>query len=153
LGRFSARGVQKHHKNTFCKKSMSKTFPKISTKISMSVFLDFFCFIAFSGVFRRWEFKNTTKNVLQKQIASKSFYKKFGQKSKTKTKTDFFSIFLYHVFGRFSVRGVQNTTKNIEKTNLTPVLFWPLTLAHPPTTGGTDFFISGTLELGARFEV
>jgi hypothetical protein len=70
-----------------------------------------------------------------KKIVSEKFYKKFDQKSKT----DFFSIFFYHVFGRFSVRGVQkHDKKNIEKINLTLVLFWPLT--HPPTTGVTDFF-------------
>jgi hypothetical protein len=90
------------------------------------------------GVFQRWEFKNTTKNRFAKKIMSKSFYKKFDQKSKT----DFFSIFVYHVFGRFSVRGVQkHDTKISEKINLTLVLFWPLT--HPPTTGVTDFFFIG----------
>jgi hypothetical protein len=49
----------------------------------------FFCFIAFSGVFQRWEFKSTTKKRFPKQIVSKSFYKKFDQKSKT----DFFLDF------------------------------------------------------------
>ena len=39
-------------------------------------FLDFFCFIAFSGVFQRWEFKNTRKNVLQKKSCRKVFTKK-----------------------------------------------------------------------------
>ena len=48
-------------------------------------------------------------------IVSKSFYKKIDQKSKT----DFFSIFFYHVFGRFSVRGVQKHEKKISKKNLT----------------------------------
>jgi hypothetical protein len=47
----------------------------------------------------------------------------------------------YHVFGRFSVRGVQQHDKKIEKINLTLVLFWPLT--HPPTTGVTGFFFIG----------
>ena len=47
-----------------------------------------------------------------KKIVSKQIYKKFDQKSKT----DFFSIFFYHVFGRFSVRGVQkHDKKHIEK--------------------------------------
>jgi hypothetical protein len=78
------------------------------------------------------------KKRFAKKIVSKSFYKKFDQKSKT----DFFSIFFYHVFGRFSVRGAQKHDKKIpKKTNLTPVLFWPLT--HPPTTGVTDFFLIG----------
>jgi hypothetical protein len=67
------------------------------------------------------------KKMFCKKIVSKSVYKKFDQKSKT----DFFSIF-------FVI-----TIKNIKKTNLTLVLFWPLT--HPPTTGVTDFFIGGPL--------
>jgi hypothetical protein len=68
------------------------------------------------------------------KIMSKSFYKKFDQKSKT----DFFSKMFYHVFERFSMRGVQkHDKKNIEKINPTLVLF--RTLTHPPTTGVTDF--------------
>ena len=59
-----------------CKKSMSKEFPKKSTKFSMSVFPRLFCFIAFSGVSQRWELQNTTKKRFAKQIVSKSFYKK-----------------------------------------------------------------------------
>jgi hypothetical protein len=43
-----------------------------------------FCFIAFSGVSLRWEFKYTTKNVLQK-ILPKSFYKKTTKKSQTES--------------------------------------------------------------------
>ena len=83
FGCFSATGVQKHYKKhsekivskLFYKKSMSKTFPKISTKFRCQFFLDFFCFIAFSGVFQRWEFKSTTKNVLQKRSCRKGFTK------------------------------------------------------------------------------
>jgi hypothetical protein len=41
----------------------------------------FFGFYRVSGVSQRWEFKNTTKNVVQK-IASKSFYQKIDKKSK-----------------------------------------------------------------------
>jgi len=109
----------------FYKKSMSKEFPKKSTKISMSVFPRLFCFISFSGVSQRWEFKSTTKNILQK--------------NRQKIQNHFFSILFYHVFGRFSVRGVQKHHQKIsKKTNLTLLLFWPLT--HPPTTGVTICF-------------
>jgi hypothetical protein len=52
------------------------------------------------------------------------------------------SVLVYHVFGRFSVRGVQKTPlKNkSKKINLALVLFWPLT--HPPRSchGGHRFF-------------
>jgi hypothetical protein len=73
---------------------------------------------------------------------SKSFYKQIDQNRPKNPKTDFFSIFVYHVFWRFSVRGVpdKNTTQKYigEKNNLTLVLFGPLT--HRPTTGVIDFF-------------
>jgi hypothetical protein len=91
FGRFSARGVQKHHKNYFCKKSMSKAFPKISTKISMSGFPRIFLFYRVFGCFIAFS------KALQKMFCnvSKSFYKTFDQKSKT----DFFSIFLITFLG------------------------------------------------------
>jgi hypothetical protein len=45
----------------------------------MSVFPRFFFgFIAFSGVSQRWEFKNTTKTVLQENRVKKVFTKKSG---------------------------------------------------------------------------
>jgi hypothetical protein len=65
----------------------------------------------------------------QKQIVSKRFYKKIDQKSKT----DFFLIFFLITFLGLgvSMRGVQkHDKKNIEKINLTLVLF--CTLTHPP---------------------
>jgi hypothetical protein len=65
FGRFSVRGIQKHHKNVFAKSPCRKLFTKKSTKISMSVFLDFLFYRVF-GFSQEWEFKNTTKNVLQK---------------------------------------------------------------------------------------
>ena len=101
----------------------------------MSVFPRLFLFYRIFGCFSAMGVQKHYKKHFAKQIVSKSFYKKFDQKSKT----DFFSNFFYHVFGRFSMRGVQkHDKKNIEKINLTPVLF--RTLTHPPTTGVTDFF-------------
>jgi hypothetical protein len=47
---------------------LQKGFPQKSTEISMPVFLDFFCFIAFWGVSQRWEFKNTPTNDLQNKV-------------------------------------------------------------------------------------
>jgi hypothetical protein len=65
---------------------MSKTFSeKIGEHFDVS-FSSIFCFIAFSGASQRWEFKNATKNFLQK-IASKTL-----TKESTKSKTDWLSI-------------------------------------------------------------
>jgi hypothetical protein len=69
------------------------------------------------------------------------FTKKIDQKSKKYR----FSIF-YHVFGRFSARGVQKHDKKYQKTKLTLVLFWLLT--HLPTTGVTDVWFWRPLVLG-----
>jgi hypothetical protein len=94
-------------------------------------------FYSASGVSQRWEFKTTTTNVLQKSCVEK-FFKKIDQKSKT----DFFSNLFSHVFGRFSMRGAKkHDLKNVEKINLTLVLF--RTLTHQPITGVTDFVFGG----------
>jgi hypothetical protein len=66
----------------------------------------------------------------------KHYKKRFAKKSCPKPA--FSRLFFNHVFGRFSVRGVQKHNKKNREKNLTLVLFWPLT--HPPTTGVTDFF-------------
>jgi hypothetical protein len=78
------------------------------------------------------------KKRFAKKIVSKSFYKKFDQKSKT----DFFSIFSYHVFGRFSVRGVQKHDKNKSQKNKSDPS--PFLASDPPTHhGGHRFFFIG----------
>jgi hypothetical protein len=45
---------------------------------------------------------------------------KFLQKFDQKSKTDFFSVLFYHVFGRFSVRGVQKPDKKYRKNKSDP---------------------------------
>jgi hypothetical protein len=81
----------------------------------MSVFPRFFWFIAFSGVFQRWEVKKTTKNVLQKSRVEKCF-KKIDQKSKTNC----FSSFSLSRFWAFLGEGSSKThDKNYRKINLT----------------------------------
>jgi hypothetical protein len=136
VSRFSARGVQivqKHHTNIFAKSPCRKLFPKKSTKILMSVVTRlFFWFIAFSGVSQRWEFKNTQKNVLQKTSCRKVFTKNSTKKSKT----DYFSIFFNHVFGRFSVREFKNTIKQDRKNESDPI---PFLYSDLPATGASDF--------------
>jgi hypothetical protein len=72
-------------------------------------------------------------------LQKKSCRKQFTKNSTKNPKPTFSRKDFYHVFGRFSMRGVQkHDQKNIEKINLTLVLF--RTLTHPPTTGVPDFF-------------
>jgi hypothetical protein len=79
------------------------------------------------GVSRQGEFKNTIKIFLQK-VHVENFFQNFDKNFDDSFPSTFF------VFGRFSMRGVQkHDKKNIEKINLTLVLF--RTLTHPPTTG------------------
>jgi hypothetical protein len=68
------------------------------------------------------------------KIVSKSVYKKIDQKSKT----DFFSILFYHVFGRFSVRGDQkhDTKSQKNKSHLGPFL-----ASDPPIHHGGPRFL------------
>jgi hypothetical protein len=97
----------------------------------MSVSLDFFCFIAFPGGSQRWEFKN----VVQK-IVSKSFTKENRPKIQNRCFLDFFN----HVFGRFSIRGVQKSKTHKPGT-------CPFLVSNPPTThhGGRQFLFAGPL--------
>jgi hypothetical protein len=54
---------------------------------------------------------------LQKTVYKKNRVEKFLKKIDKKSKTDFLSIFFRHVFGRFSVRGVQKHDKKSHKKN------------------------------------
>jgi hypothetical protein len=107
----------------------------------MSVFPRLFLFYRVFGCFsakrvqKHHKKRFAKKSFCKKIVLQKNRVEKFLQKIDQKSETDFFAIFFYHVFGRFSVRGVQKHDKN-----LTPVLFLPLT--HPPTTGvpGYSFF-------------
>jgi hypothetical protein len=143
LSTFFGVSRQGEFKNTikiFWQKVRAKTFPKISTKISMSVFRRVFLFYRIFGCFFSDGSSKTLQKTFYKKIVSKSFYKKFDQKSKT----DFFSKSFYHVFGRFWLRGGQkHDEKYIEKINPTLVLFGrPLV---------TDFFyIGGSSKGGVR---
>jgi hypothetical protein len=67
----------------------------------------------------------------KKRFTKKSYQKVFTQKSKsTKNPKPIFLIFVYHVFGRFSVRGAKkHHPKNLKKN-----------LTRPLTTGVTDIF-------------
>jgi hypothetical protein len=111
LGKGSSKTPQKY----FYKNAMSKTFSekilRKPKKNSISVFPQLFCFIALLGVSWRWEFKSTTKNVLQKNRVEK-FFKKIDPKNPKPT----FSRFVFITFfGHFSVRGVQKHDKKISK--------------------------------------
>jgi hypothetical protein len=93
---------------------MSKTFSdKNRQKFRCHFFLGFFCFVAFPGVSQRWEFKDTTKNVLETDRVEK-----FLQKNRPKIQNRLFPGFFYHVFGRFSVRGVQKHDQKISENEI-----------------------------------
>jgi hypothetical protein len=74
-------GVSRYHKGSsktpldyFYKKYMSHVenfFQQKTTKVLMSFFARFFCFVAFLGASQQWEFKNTKTNVLQKNRTEK----------------------------------------------------------------------------------
>jgi hypothetical protein len=92
----------------------------------MSVAPRLFCFIAFSGVSQRWEFKNTTKQCFAAcwgrapgvVVLSHFVYIETEIIKENAKKLGFFDFF-YHVFGRFSVRGVQKHDKKPPKIKLT----------------------------------
>jgi hypothetical protein len=67
---FLGKGSSKTPYKYFCKKSMSKTFPK---KIDRNFDV---CFTAFSGVSQRRDFKNTTKTFGGKSMSKKKSQKK-----------------------------------------------------------------------------
>jgi hypothetical protein len=122
----------------FAKSPCRKLFQKFRQSFRCQFFLDFFCFIAFSGVSQRWGFKNTTKNVLQK----KSCRKVFTKKSTKNPKPAFSRICFYHVFGRFSIRGGKKHDKKYrgKKTDPRPFSYSdPLT--HRPPRGSPIFFL------------
>jgi hypothetical protein len=97
FGRFSARGVQKQDKKYLCKNSMSKTFPKKIDENFDDSFSSFFvCFIAVSGVSQQWDFKNTTKNVLQKNRVEKLL-----RKNRPKNQNRLFLVFVITFLGVF----------------------------------------------------
>jgi hypothetical protein len=71
------------------------------------------------------------------------------QKNRQKIQNRLFIDFFSHVFGRFSVRGVQKHYTRISKNESNPGPFLasdPPT--HPPTTGVTDFFFAAFWPLG-----
>jgi hypothetical protein len=86
------RGVQKHEKKIEQKVHGENFFRENSQKIDKNFEVSFpstfFGFIAFEGVTERWEFKNTTKNGLQKKSC-----RKFLTKKSTKNPKPIFSQF------------------------------------------------------------
>ena len=116
---------------------MSKTFPEKILRKSISVFPRFFLFYCdfrcclVTGVKRHY----------RKRFAKKLCRKVF-QKIDQKIQNLFFLDFFNHVFGRFSVRGVQKHDKKNSKKNLTnPGTFLA---SEEPTNhvGARRFFLS-----------
>jgi hypothetical protein len=112
------------------KNTMSKTFSKqIDQNVGVNFSSTLFCFIAFSGVSQRWEFKSTTKNVLPKNCVEK-FLQKIDKNPKP-------FCFRQKISRSWAFLG-GGSSKTPFFFLMTLVLFWPLT--HPPTTGVTDLF-------------
>jgi hypothetical protein len=127
---FLSDGSSKTQQTTFYKtnrveKFLQKNRKKIQTEFSRFVFLR-----------RFWEFlgegslKTHTTN-----FVSKRFYKKIDKNPKL----FFFSMFVYHVFGRFLVRGFQKH----HKSDPGPFLASDPP-AHPPR-GSPKFVLAGPL--------
>jgi hypothetical protein len=102
---FSARGVQKRHKNIFTKSPCRKLFPKFRQKISMTVFPRLFLFYRVFGCFSAMGLQKHYKKRFAKKIMSKKINKKFDQKSKT----DFFSKRFLSRFWAFLDEGSSKT--------------------------------------------
>jgi hypothetical protein len=78
-----------------------------------------------SGVSQRWEFKNTTRNVLQKNRVEKLL-----QKIRTKIQNRFFLDFFLSRFWAFLGEESSKTPQKISKNKSDPWSFFGLT--HPP---------------------
>jgi hypothetical protein len=130
---FLGKGSSKTPQEGFGKKSVSKTSQNFDQNFNVSFSSTSFVLSHF-----RVFFSDGSSKTLQK-----TFYKnrveKFLQKNRPEVQNRLFLDFLYHVFGRFSVRGVQKHDKKKYQKNKSD-LFCPLT--HPPPTGGTDFVVS-----------
>jgi hypothetical protein len=117
--------LQKVHVENF-----SQNFDK---NFRCQFFLDFFCFIAFSGVSQRWEFKNTTKNVLQKNR------RKVFTKNLTKNPKPTFSRNFLSRFWAFLDKGSSKTRlKKYRKNKSDPS---PFSYFDPPTHHGGHRFL------------
>ena len=89
---------------------MSKTFSKILTKIFDVSFSSTFFVLSRFRVF----LSDGSSKTLQKTFCKKNRVEKFLQKIRPKIQNRrLLDFFFNHVFGRFSVRGVQKHDKNI----------------------------------------
>jgi hypothetical protein len=127
LGKPASRRVESLLIFTSYKKTDSSRFPPSSCFIFYRIF----------GCFSAREFKTPPKT-FYKIIVPKGFY--FLQKNQQKIQNRFVSRFVYHVFGRFSVRGVKKHHKKYQKNKTDS---GPFLASGPPTTylpTGVPFF-------------
>jgi hypothetical protein len=110
------RGVQKHDLKKMQKVHVKNFFGENSQKIDKNFDVTFswtsFVISRFQ-VFLSDGSSQTLQKTFYKKIVSKSFYKKIDKKIDKKIQTDCLSKRNYHVFGRFSVRGVKKHYKKI----------------------------------------
>jgi hypothetical protein len=108
---FLGKGSSKIPLKCFCKKSMSKTFPKkIDKDFDVSFSSTFFVLSRFRGFLSDGGLKTHKKTFCKKHRVEK-FLQKIRPKIQNQNR--FFLDFFNHVVGRFSVRGVQKHDKKI----------------------------------------
>jgi hypothetical protein len=108
------RGVQKHDKNKMQKVHVKNFFRENSQKIDKNFDVTFsstFFVLSRFQVLLSDGSSQTLQKMFYKKIVSKSFYKKIDKKIPNRLFLDF----VYHVFGCFSVRGVQKHDKKSRK--------------------------------------
>jgi hypothetical protein len=113
-----------------------KLFPKIDKNFDVNFSSTSFILSRFR-VFLSDGSSKTLQKTFCKKIMSKTFLQKNRQNN---PKPIFFSICFNHAFGRFSVRGVQNTTRKIERETDQPWYFFGLRGTNQPRRGPSVFF-------------
>jgi hypothetical protein len=109
---FLGEGSSKTPHKYLQKVQLSKTFSK---KIDKNFDVSFSSIFFVLSRFRVFLSDGSSKTQ-QKTFCERNLVKTIYQKIDKKPKIDFLSIFFYHVFGRFSVRGVQSS-KTPQKTS------------------------------------
>jgi hypothetical protein len=121
---------------------MSKTFPQ---KIDKNVDLSFPATLFVLSRFRVFLSDRSSKT-LQTTFCKYNRVEKLLQKNRQKKRNRFFSVLFYHVFGHFSVRGVQKYHTQISKNKSDP---GPFLASDPPTHHGPPIFSGAAPPLAA----
>jgi hypothetical protein len=132
---FLGKGEFKNTTKICLQKVHVKNFLKKSSPISMSGFPRLVLFYRIFGCFSAMG--------VQKPLIffCKDLVEKFLQKSRQKSKTDFFSICFDHVFGRFLAKGIKKKhDKKLTQKSDRPWYFFGLRGTNQPRQGPSVFF-------------